>query len=90
MAFSTIHKDCPAGEWTLICELSASVAFQWRSETGYGKWFGGQDEPDPDTLDYATLRPKATVSLNDLSAGDKIWAMPDVGDAALVMEVILP
>lgn len=90
MTAATTYKDCPAGEWTLICELVAAVSFQWRSETGYGKWFLGQTEPDIDTLEYSTLRPRQPVSLNDLSVGDKVWAMPDVGGGALVMEVVRP
>jgi hypothetical protein len=90
MAASNTAIPTTPGQWTLISANNASVAFQWRDENGYGRWYIGQSAPETSTLDYTTLRPRQTVSLNDLSVGDKIWVMPDSGDAELVVEVITP
>ncbi|MDB5582845.1 MAG: hypothetical protein JWR80_8021 [Bradyrhizobium sp.] len=87
MAATTIDVSCPPNQWTLLATSVASVSFEWRSETGYGKWHIGQTMPDAETTAYKTIRPKAPQSLNDLSIADKVWAMP-YGDAELVMEVI--
>lgn len=81
---------CPAGEWTLISDGKASVAFQWRGEGAFGRWVIGQAAaPAVDTTHYMTIRPKSPQSLNDLALGDKVWAMPE-GGASQIMEVITP
>ena len=89
MASTVTAVTCAAAAWTLISEANVSVAFEWRSETGYGKWHIGQTEPDVDTIHYKTLRPKSPQSLNDLSIADKVWAQP-FGTDDLIMEVITP
>lgn len=89
MAETITAVTCLAGEWTLIAENVSTVCFQWRSEVSYGRWTFGATEPDADTEHYWTLRVRTPQSLNELSAGTRIWAMPN-GGAALVMEVATP
>jgi hypothetical protein len=91
MAETVTAVDCPAGEYTLIAEDVASVAFQWREDlpSAYGRWTFAASQPSDDIEDYWTLRPKQPANLNGLSVGVKVWAMP-VGSDDLVMEVVTP
>lgn len=89
MAETVTMVPCISGEWTLIADNKSAVAFQWRDDTAYGKWTFGSTLPDAETDDFWTLRPKAPQSLNQLSSGVKIWAMP-FGSEDLDMEVVTP
>lgn len=89
MAESITAVECLPGEWTLIAENVSTVCFQWRSEIAFGRWTFGSSEPAPDIQNYWTLRVRTPQSLNELTAGTKVWAMPN-GGAPLIMEVAKP
>jgi hypothetical protein len=92
MALHIKRFNCAPGVWTPITDGDVSAVLQWRSETVTGKITitqSGGDDPAVNTDHYWTLRPKTPVSINDMSIGDIIWAMP-VGTATLKLEVILP
>ena len=89
MAESVNAIACAGNQWTLISQGKASVAFQWRGDTDYGKWTFGTSLPDNATPHFWTLRPKSPQSLNQLTIGTNVYAMP-FGDETQIMEVVAP
>ena len=89
MAEHITAVTCVAGDWTLVASNVSLACFQWRSEIAVGKWTFGASKPELDTEDYWTLRARTPQSLNELSTGTQIWAMP-LGSAPQVMEVVTP
>lgn len=87
MAETVTAVACPAGEYTLIVSGKAAVSFSLREENYYGRWTFGASQPDPDTANYKSLRPKSSENFADLSVSAKIWFRPE-GSVDLTIEVV--
>jgi hypothetical protein len=90
MGVKTPSIVCAPGEWTEIANGYAQISFQLRGETDIARYHMGTDEPDIDTTDYWTLRPKSPQNYLNLAEGMKIWVRPESSSYEVTIERALP